>query len=393
MQRKIILGITGSIAAYKSIDLAKLLLSAGFDVIIVLTEFAESFISAMTWRALFPNRVYTCDATLQSDKMLHITLAKDVDLVLIAPASANFIAKLANGFANCLLSLICLVARAKIMLVPAMNTNMWGNLIVQNNISILLNHSVKIVGPEFGSQACGDIGIGRLSEVDTILHYCILETRDQLLSDKSIVITSGPTREKLDPIRFISNYSSGKMGYALALSSFYAGAKVSLISGPTYINCPSFLNVTYVESSEKMLEISLLESRNADIFIGCAAVSDYKPLNYSKHKIKKLTGKSAMNLGLSVNPDIISEVKMAFPNLFCVAFAAETNDIIKNGHEKLVNKNVDMIAINDVSENKVFGEDFNELQVITKDKIIHNIRRANKNMIADKLLEIVMQYL
>lgn len=379
----IILGISGSIAAYKSIDLAKSLIENGYEVKIVLSSSAEDFVSPLTLRSLFPNKVYLHNEALGSkDEMLHISLAKEADLILIAPASANTIAKLANGYADCLLSTICLASEAPIMLAPAMNKIMWENKFVQNNIA-KFNH---IIGPASGKQACGDDGFGRMLEPEEIVEHVQSFYTSKSLQNKKILITAGPTLERIDPVRFISNDSSGKMGYSLAKMALRMGADVTLISGPCTITPPNGVNLVKITSADEMLGATLEYAKNQDIFIASSAVADYKPKNCGTEKIKKSS--KDFDIQMTLNPDILASVKQQFPNIFAVGFAAETSNFKEFGLKKIIDKKLDMIAINDVSNNQVFGKDHNELHVITKDKEEHFIKRDTKDNIAQQLLEL-----
>ena len=384
----ILIGISGSIAAYKAIDLAKLLLENGYDIEIVLSSSAADFISPLTLRSLFPGKVHLAsDALDDQDKMLHISLAKAAELILIAPASANMIAKLANGYADCLLSTICLASEAPIMLAPAMNKIMWENEFVQANIAKFKH----IIGPASGKQACGDEGFGRMLEPLEILEHVQNFQIAKCLKNQRILITAGPTLEAIDPIRYISNHSSGKMGYALAKMAMFMGAEVTLISGPTALKVPNGVKLVKVNSTDEMLKACIEYAEAADIFIAGAAVADYKPTIYQAEKIKKNAGD--LNIQMSQNPDILSSIKNKFPNLFAVGFAAETSNFQEYGLKKLVNKQLDLIAINDVSNDQVFGKDYNQLHVISKDKQEYFIKRNLKEKIAQQLLELIANLL
>lgn len=381
---KIIIGITGSVAAYKSIEIAKLLLENSFEIEVVLSKSAAEFVSPLTLRSLFPGKIYLWDDALgKNDEMLHISLAKSADLIIIAPASANMISKLVNAQADCLLTTLCLASKAPIIVAPAMNKIMWENEFVRANVAKLK----YIIGPASGQQACGDNGFGRMVEPSEIVEYIKSFFVKKILQNKRIVITAGPTLESIDPVRFISNYSSGKMGYALAKKAQDMGAEVTLISGPTSIPSVKVTNFISVESTHEMLQASLDYAKNCDIFIGAAAVSDYTPQIFTKEKIKK--NSDTLSLSLKKNPDIIATIKQEFSNIFVVGFAAETNNLEDYGLKKLKDKNIDMIAINDVSENKVFGQEFNELHVINSDKQRSLIKRAPKEEVASQLLEII----
>ncbi len=388
LKQTILIGISGSIAAYKSIDLVKLLIENGFEVEIVLSSSAADFISPLTLRSLFPGKVHLSDDLLgENDEMLHISLAKAADLILIAPASANMIAKVANGMADCLLSTICLATKAPIMIAPAMNKVMWENEFVQANIAKLKN----IIGPASGKQACGDEGLGRMVEPVEIVEYVKNFNVKKILKSEKIVITAGPTLEKIDPVRFIGNYSSGKMGYAIAAQALIMGAEVTLISGPTNCIAKAGIKVIKVESADEMQRAALIEAKNCDVFIGAAAIADYSPKEYCPQKMKKKSDN--LTVHLKQNPDVIASVKRAYNDVFVVGFAAETNDFHEHGLKKLQAKNIDMIAINDVSDGKVFGMDDNELHVITKAGETYNIDRNSKDKVAQELLKIITKYI
>ncbi|WHQ46590.1 MAG: bifunctional phosphopantothenoylcysteine decarboxylase/phosphopantothenate--cysteine ligase CoaBC [Candidatus Midichloria sp.] len=385
--KNIILGISGSIAAYKAIELAKLLINTNSNINIVLSKSATGFISPLTLKSLLPKKVFLADETLDdNDQMLHINLAKKADLILIAPCAANMIANLANGAASCLLTSLCLATKAKIIIAPAMNVVMWENSIVQANIKKLKEHGILVIYPTSGKQACSDNGIGRMSEPRDILEYisCVDFISHNILKGKKIVITAGPTQEKIDPVKFISNYSSGKMGYSLAKAAQMLGATVTLISGSTSLNQPKNIEFIGVSSAQEMFKAAQKHAVNCNIFISAAAVADYKPKSISLEKIKK--GATVLNLELEKNPDIIYEIKSQFPHIFCLGFAAETTNHLEYGYQKLKTKNLDAIAINDVSTGKIFNEDYNELKVITKSSTEFLIAKKTKLEVAFELL-------
>lgn len=380
----IILGISGSIAAYKTIELAKLLQASGFDFKVVLSKSAADFISPLTLKSLFPQKVLLCNEMLDNqDEMLHISLAKSATLVLIAPASANMIAKIATAQADCLLSTLCLATKAPIIVAPAMNKVMWENERVQANIAKLKH----VIGPANGKQACGDDGLGRMLEPSEIFEHIKYFGLAKIFANQKIIITAGPTIEAIDPVRFISNHSSGKMGYAIAKIARLMGADVTVISGPTNLTAFEGVKVMNVKSAVEMLEASLEQAKDVDIFIACAAVSDYKPLRYSASKIKKCSRN--MTIELEANHDIVSQIKKISPNIFVVGFAAETHNIKEYGLKKLQEKHLDMIAMNDVSDGKVFGQDTNQLHVISYDKTEYFISLNNKEIVAKELLQII----
>lgn len=384
----IILGVSGSVAAYKSIEIAKLLLKEAIDFRIILSKSAAEFVTPLTLKSLFPGKVFLYDEMLgKQDEMLHISLAKSASLVVIAPASANMIAKLANGYADCLLSTLCLATKSPIIVAPAMNKVMWENEFVQNNIAKLK----YVIGPSRGMQACGDNGLGRMLEPAEIVECIKYFNIEKLFQGKKILITAGSTIERIDPVRFISNYSSGKMGYAIAKMAYLMGAEVTIITGSTKLQLPIGVKIINIESADEMLENSLIEAKKNDIFIAVAAVVDYKLEASHTQKLKK--NNEDLNLKLIQNPDILSQVKKQFPQIFAVGFAAETNNIKEYGHKKLVRKNLDLIAINDVSDGKVFGQDYNELHVLNKNGDEYFIERQDKEIVAKQLLEIIITHL
>jgi phosphopantothenoylcysteine decarboxylase/phosphopantothenate--cysteine ligase len=365
--KKIVLGITGSIAASKCIDLIKRLLAKQVELKVVLTKAAENFVTPAELKEVMGNdEVYLSSDLFGIDKeMLHIELARFPDLILIAPISANLIAKLSNGFADDLLSSVCLASSSKIAVAPAMNQQMWRNAFTQINITKLGQNNIHIIGPAEGWQACGDYGYGRMSEPKQIVKD--LEqyfASANLLAGKRVVITAGPTIEKIDAVRYISNFSSGKMGYAMAKAAEQFGAQVILISGPTNLPKPSGVQIEYINSASDMLAMTLKYTDNADIFISCAAVADYTPVTTHSQKLKK----SLDNLHLDLKPtiDIVKEVANLNKKPYVVGFAAETDDLLHYANGKLKAKNLDMIIANDVSDNMVFGNDDNQVYIMTK---------------------------
>jgi phosphopantothenoylcysteine decarboxylase/phosphopantothenate--cysteine ligase len=319
----------------------------------------------------------------KNDEMLHISLAKAATMILIAPASANMIAKIANGYADCLLSSVCLATSAPILVAPAMNKIMWENEFVQSNISKLKH----IIGPASGKQACGDNGFGRMLEPIEIFQSIKYFGIEESLKNKKILITTGPTVEAIDPVRFISNNSSGKMGYAIAKMATLMGADVTVISGPTALGAPTGAKLVQVKSADQMLEACLKEVNHNHIFISAAAVADYKPTQQSSHKIKK--DNLDLSLELSLNPDIVTQVKLKNPGIFTLALAAETQNIKEYGYKKLLKKNIELIAINDVSNGQVFDSHQNELHIICKNGKEYFIEKDCKEIVAKKLLQII----
>mgnify|MGYP000125420127 CR=1 FL=1 len=387
----ILIGISGSIAAYKIIELTHKLKQDNHQVKIILTKDATMFITTQALTA-FGAQVYGDDNN--SLVMEHIDLARWPDMVIIAPLSANTMAKLANGLADNLLTTTVLASRCPIYLAPAMNMHMWQNPITQNNIDKLKSYGFTFWGPDKGLQACGDNGEGRMLEPSEILaniNHSIL-AHNKLFTGKNIVITAGATLEPIDSVRYLSNHSSGKMGYALARAFASNGAQVTLISAPTDLVRPN--NITQmvdVTTTEDMLQRCLQASATADIFISCAAVSDYKIANYSTQKIKKST--ATLNLELVQTPDIITQVKSRYPSLFVIGFAAETNDVIEYAKQKLVKKNLDMIIANDVSNGKIFNQPDTNIVIIDKTLAIIENFAGTKDAAAHKIVNIVHQQL
>lgn len=384
--KNILLGITGGIAAYKSAELVRLLIKQGYLVRVCMTAAATQFITPLTLQALSKNPVHTDLLDTQAEAAMgHIELAKWADHIIIAPASADFIAKLAHGFADDLLSTLCLASPAPISLAPAMNQQMWKNQAVQDNIKVLLSRNIALFDPSTGEQACGDIGVGRMLEPTEIINQLQSET-PQLLKDINILITAGATREAIDPVRFISNRSSGKMGYAIANAANNMGANVTLLSGLVNLNSPSGVQRITVESAHDMYKAALRFANTTDIFIATAAVADYSPVQPAEHKIKKTTDQ--LSITLKKNPDILAELSHQFPQIFTVGFAAETDDLIHYARQKLENKKLDIIAANWVGEHKGFDQNDNALEVLWQDGQ-QSLPKMDKKQLAKELLTIV----
>jgi len=365
--KRFIIGITGGIAAYKTIELIRLLRKAGAEVRVVLTPAAAEFVTPLTLQAISGNVVSQSLLDPHAEfAMGHIELAKWANAVLIAPASADFIARFSVGMANDLLSTICLATCAPIFLAPAMNQQMFHQSITQQNLTALKARGVRLIGPNSGVQACGDVGAGRMSEpteIFTALSDFFVQSQD--LRDLSVAITAGPTREAIDPVRYISNHSSGKMGFALATAFAERGANVTLISGPVNLLTPPNVTRVDVTSAQEMCQAALKSAVEHQIFIGCAAVADYRLAEVSTQKIKK-SGEE-LSLKLIRNPDIISAVAHLSENRpFTVGFAAETQNLADYAQDKLQRKNLDMICANDVSGGQAFNTDENMLQLFWK---------------------------
>jgi phosphopantothenoylcysteine decarboxylase / phosphopantothenate---cysteine ligase len=350
--KRILLGITGGIAAYKSAELCRLLQKAGAEVRVVMTAGAQEFITPLTLQALSGHKVHTqlLDADAEA-AMGHIELARWADLILVAPASANFIARLANGEASDLLTTLCLARRGPLALAPAMNQAMWGNEQTQKNLAALGKSGVHLFGPDSGAQACGDVGMGRMSEPQQLVGDAEGLFASGALAGVKVTITAGPTREAIDPVRYISNHSSGKMGYALARAAVEAGAVVTLISGPVNLPAPERVTVLKVETAQEMLQAC--EQRACDVFVGVAAVADYRVAAPAAQKIKKDAGE--LSLPLVRNPDILAAMAARKPRPFCAGFAAETENLAANAQAKLAAKQLDLIFANDASA--TFGQD------------------------------------
>lgn len=347
--KHILLGITGGIAAYKSAELTRLLVKAGAEVHVAMTPSATEFITPLTLQALSGNRVHLdlLDAEAEAG-MGHIELARWADLIVIAPATADFMARMTHGQADDLLTAVILASTAQIAIAPAMNQVMWADGITQSNLEALQLRRIHVWGPASGEQACGDVGPGRMIEPQEIADRCAGMFETTRLTGKKVLITGGPTREAIDPVRFISNHSSGKMAFALATEAAAAGAQVSLVSGPVHLPTPDRVGRTDVESAEQMLEAVMERVADTDIFIGVAAVADYRPATIEAQKIKK--NADSMTLALVKNPDIISRVAALTDGPMVVGFAAETEHLEANGTEKLKRKGLDLLFANKATE-------------------------------------------
>ena len=381
--KKIILGVTGGIAAYKSAELVRRLQDAGAEVRVVMTPAATEFIRPLTMQALSGHQVHA--ELLDSDAeagMGHIELARWADLLLIAPASADFIANMVHGRADSLLSAIYLATPAKVVVAPAMNQAMWAHPASIDNIATLQQRNVNIIDPDNGIQACGDTGPGRMQQPDAIVTAVSTLFLSGLLAGKKVVITAGPTREALDPVRYISNHSSGKMGYALAEAASEAGAEVILISGPVNLATPPHCQLISILSANELLEASLAAVDGADIFIAAAAVADYRAKDIATQKIKKQD--DSMTIQLEKNPDVVSAVAAANDGLFVLGFAAETEKVEAYARDKLARKKLDAIIANDVSKDDVgFNADNNEACWIDADSTIKFSKRSKTQLARD----------
>lgn len=402
--KSILLGITGGIAAYKSADLVRRLREAGAEVEVVMTEAAQAFITPLTLQAVSGKPVRTTLFDLNAEAAMgHIELARGADVIVVAPTSADFMAKLSFGHADDLLSTLCLATTAPIVLAPAMNQQMWLNPATQENVQRLIKRGVQFIGPADGSQACGEIGPGRMVEVLEIVNFL-----EQFLSHpspafgplspqgergdligKSVVITAGPTQEMIDPVRYITNKSSGKMGYALAEAAASAGAKVTLISGPVQLNIPHNVHCIKINTAQEMLSAVQKEIKHCDIFIATAAVADYRCADISKQKIKK--DKNTLTLQLERNPDILATVAALPKRPFCVGFAAETENVVAYAKKKLKEKKCDLIIANQVGVDKGFDNDNNQVTVISS-KNEKAFPLMTKKELAGELIKIITKH-
>lgn len=388
--KRILLGVTGGIAAYKSAELIRRLQDQGADVRVVMTRAAAEFITPLTLQALSGHPVHQDLLDPETESVMgHIELARWADVILVAPASANFIARLAHGHGDDLLTTICLAAQCKIAVAPAMNQGMWSNEATQQNIDQLIQNQVHIFGPDQGLQACGEVGLGRLLDIDGIVALTDQLFPSGLLAGKKVVITAGPTREAIDPVRYISNHSSGKQGYALAEAALEAGAEVVLISGPTNLTPPDRARTINVVSADDMYRAALAHAPDADIFIGVAAVADFRPELPAGQKIKK--GEAAadqiLNIKLVENPDIIRTVAQLDPRPFTVGFAAETQNVVEYARRKLGRKNLDMVVANDVSDTSIgFNSEENRITLLWDDQEEH-LPIASKRGVSSRIIE------
>lgn len=395
--KNIVLGVTGGIAAYKTPELVRRLKEQGANIRVVMTSGAQAFVTPLSLQAVSGNSV--SDDLLDRDAELamgHIELAKWADLLLIAPASANTMAKLAHGMANDLLSTIALATAAPIAVAPAMNQQMWHSKPTQANLDMLKSFGMHIWGPGAGEQACGDVGLGRMLDVDDLVTLTTEFFRDKesrplspSLKGQKWVITAGPTREAIDPVRYISNHSSGKMGYAIAEQASLMGADVTIVSGPVSLPTPQGCVRIDVDSAENMHRQALTKAEDATVFVACAAVADFRPVTVAEQKMKKQSGEDEMTITLVKNPDIVADVARMANKPFTVGFAAETQDVEQYAKAKLARKGLDLIAANDVAKpGQGFNSDENALTVFSATKAMP-IGLANKSEVAKKLIDII----
>lgn len=399
--KRILLGVTGGIAAYKSADLVRRLQDDGADVRVVMTGSAQEFITPLTLQALSNHPVHLDLLDTETESVMgHIELARWADVVLIAPATADFMARLTGGHGDDLLTTICLAAECGVMVAPAMNQAMWAKQSTQQNTLLLKQRGIALLEPAVGLQACGETGAGRLMDVADIVTSVASLFKSTSLAGRHVVVTAGPTQEAIDPVRFISNHSSGKQGYALALAAIEAGARVTLISGPTNVAAPDRATVVNVRSADEMLEAVMSSVSDADIFIGVAAVADFRPASVETQKIKK-SGGSVMTLSLVQNPDILKTVANLESRPFTVGFAAETENLMEYARTKLTAKNLDMIIANNVADTSIgFNSDHNETTVIIRTITEQGTRiteahqpKMSKENLSRKLIELIAEQL
>lgn len=403
-QKNVLLGISGGIAAYKTPDLVRKFIAQGANVRVVMTDSAKEFVSPLALQAVSGNKI--SNSLLDEDAeaaMGHIELARWADIFVIAPATANIMAKLTHGLADDLLTTLALATKAPIAIAPAMNQQMWAAPATTENLQKLQHRGVLQIGPDSGEQACGDIGYGRMSEPEDIVtfvaNYLAGKTNNEEISNeqinhppsvfagKKIMITAGPTREALDPVRYISNHSSGKMGYAIAEAAQKMGAEITLVSGPVSVSPPANIKLVSVVSAQEMHDAVMAHIQTQDIFIGCAAVADFRLTDIPTHKVKKKDG--LLTLSFEQNPDILKTVAALSNPPFTLGFAAETHDVEAYAKGKLKRKKLNMIAANDVSSSDLgFNSDRNALTVITKNKTI-SLPAASKYALAIELLKLL----
>lgn len=392
--RHIVLGLSGGIACYKAAELTRGLVKAGATVQVVMSEAAEQFITAVTMQALSNRSVYTSQwDQREPNAMAHINLTRHADAVLIAPASADLMAKLAQGRADDLLSLMCLarpIERCPLLLAPAMNREMWAHPATQRNVALLRADGATILGPGNGDQACGEIGDGRMLEADELVEELVAFLAPKVLAGQRLLITAGPTFEPIDPVRGITNLSSGKMGFAIARAAHEAGAEVTLVAGPVHLPTPRGVRRVDVQTAQQMYDAVVPHAAQYSVFVATAAVADWRPASLSEQKIKKNGSKVAPTFELTENPDILAAVAQLPDRPFCVGFAAESHDLLKHAREKLSRKNVPLIVGN--LGPATFGRDDNAL-VLVDAKGHRDIPQADKLTLARALVSEIAQRL
>ena len=385
MNKRIILGVSGSIAAYKSPDIVRRLQDLGAEVRVILTSGGREFVSERSLQTVSKNKVHDNLWDSEAELLMgHIELAKWADVVIIAPASANTIAKLCHGKADDLLSTVILATSASVMVAPSMNQQMYASLAMKDNLELLQKRGVRIIDPGFGEQACGDVGEGRLAEPSEIARQASELFQNNALGGKRVLITIGGTVEAIDPVRFLSNHSSGKMGMALAYASIQAGAETTLVIGSISVDVEKRAKTIFVTSANEMHAAVMANIHNQDLFISCAAVADYRPTKMSANKIKKTSHQKTIEL--VANKDILSDVCQLKDKPICIGFAAETENYINNANQKLKNKQCDAIILNDVSNSAIGPKaDDNEVYFITRNGS-DKINKNSKQIVAEKII-------
>ena len=391
MSKTVLLGVTGSIAAYKTAELASSLKKMGYNVHVLMTENATNFINPITFETLTGNKclVDTFDRNFEFS-VEHVSVAKQADVCLIAPASANVIGKLANGIADDMLTTTVMACKCKVIIAPAMNTNMYTNPIVQDNIEKLTRFGYEVIQPDTGYLACGDTGIGKMPSPDELLWYILRETAcDKDLSGKKVLVTAGPTMEKIDPVRYITNHSTGKMGYSIAKMCMLRGADVTLVSGKTNEKPPKFVNVIDIVSAKDMFDAVTSNFDTADIVIKAAAVADYRPKNPADEKVKKKDGE--LQIELERTDDILQYLGEHKTHQFLCGFSMETENMLENSKAKLAKKNLDMIVANNLKQSGAgFGTDTNVVTIITSDTV-KELPLMSKDEAANQIIDCILE--
>ncbi len=392
--KTILLGVTGGIAAYKAVELLRLYIKAGAEVFVVMTASAREFVTPLTFQTLSGNPVHTDLFNLYQEREIgHISLADRADLVVVAPATANLIGKTANGLADDLLSTTLMATKAPVLFVPAMNVNMFENSVYQMNQQKLEQLGYHFLEPDTGFLACGWEGKGKMPDPERIFEETLRLLTPQDLAGQTVLVTAGPTREELDPVRYLSNYSSGKMGYAIARAARRRGARVILVSGPTALAAPAGVELVPVVSARQMREAVLARLEEATVVIKAAAVADYRPAMRAEQKIKKGV-EGALILPLEKNPDILAELGRNKGNRLLIGFAAETVDLVENARKKLTEKNLDLIVANDVSRSDAgFDVDTNAVRLLYRDGSGEELPLLGKDEVADQLLDRIARLL
>lgn len=393
MSKCVVIGVTGGIAVYKALDVISALRKKDIEVHVIMTESASKFVNPLTFQSISQNMVVTdMFAEPKAWEIQHISLAQKADLMLIAPATANVIGKISNGIADDMLSTTVIATKAKVLIAPAMNTNMYQNPIVQNNISKLKDFGYKFIEPASGRLACGDIGIGKLADVNTIVERVIeeLEDKEQDLLGKKVLVSAGPTIAPIDPVRYITNRSTGKMGYAIAKEARDRGAEVILVSGPTNLEPPKNVKIINIKTNEEMKKEILQNFKWADIVIKSAAVADYKPKEYSKEKIKK--GEGDLNICLTRDNDILKFLGEIKTHQVLVGFAAESDNVLENAERKLKNKNLDFIVANDITSSDTgFGSEDNKVVILSKNNEKLELEKMSKKKVASNIFDMILE--